>query len=225
MQIKTGKSEMFDEYFTFLSPLVGQNNSKRLLLNYSSLTLMARSSNKELRSHAPNIKPAQIERLRSAFNVGKAIAQEKTPNYKTIMNSKGIADAVRWHFRFSRVEQFYVLSIDISRNLISVDCVAEGNVKNVSVAPREVFAPAISHQADYVALCHNHPSGDPTPSDADIKVTKHLAQTGRHLGIFVLDHVVLGLPSERRKRDYCSLKDMDLVNFREYQEIGASLPR
>jgi DNA repair protein RadC len=76
------------------------------------------------------------------------------------------------------------------------------------VHAREVFKPAISAQAAAIVLVHNHPSGDPTPSEADIKVTRDLIRGGQLLKIEVLDHVILGRATPERTKDYVSLREL-----------------
>ena len=74
--------------------------------------------------------------------------------------------------------------------------------------PREVFFPAISRRAAAIALVHNHPSGDSTPSEADIRVTRDLIRAGQLLKIEVLDHIILGRSTEERPKDYSSLREL-----------------
>ena len=70
--------------------------------------------------------------------------------------------------------------------------VSVGSLNSSSAHPREVFSDAIRKGASAVILCHNHPSGDPTPSDVDIRITKQLAESGKILGITVADHIIIG---------------------------------
>lgn len=74
--------------------------------------------------------------------------------------------------------------------------------------PREVFKSAIAANAASLVLVHNHPSGDPTPSEADIKVTRDLIRAGQLLKIEVLDHVIIGRATENRPKDYASLREL-----------------
>ena len=76
------------------------------------------------------------------------------------------------------------------------------------VHPREVFRAAIAANAASVVLVHNHPSGDPTPSEADIKVTRDLIRAGQLLKIEVVDHVILGRATAERPKDYASLREL-----------------
>ena len=74
--------------------------------------------------------------------------------------------------------------------------------------PREVFKSAISSNAAAIVLAHNHPSGDPTPSEADVKVTRDLIRAGQLLKIEVLDHVIIGRATSDRPKDYVSLREL-----------------
>ena len=95
-----------------------------------------------------------------------------------------------------------------NHQLIRVDQVSQGTLDTILVHPREVFRSAISASASAIVLAHNHPSGDPTPSEADIKVTRDLIRAGQVLKIDVLDHVILGRRSQERSRDYVSLREL-----------------
>ena len=85
---------------------------------------------------------------------------------------------------------------------------AEGSLNSSIVHPREVMIPAIKESAASIVLIHNHPSGDPTPSRADIQVTRDLIRAGQLMKIDVLDHIILGQRNTERDRDYVSLKEM-----------------
>jgi DNA repair protein RadC len=79
---------------------------------------------------------------------------------------------------------------------------------SVEIHPREVFNPIITARASAVVLAHNHPSGDPSPSEADIRITRDLVRAGRLLRIEVLDHIILGQKHEGRQRDFVSLREL-----------------
>src|SRR5262249_19214176 len=94
------------------------------------------------------------------------------------------------------------------RKLVRIDNISEGTLDTILVHPREVFKPAIAANAAAIILVHNHPSGDPSPSEADIKVTRDLIRAGQLLKIDVLDHVILGRATEERPKDYVSLREL-----------------
>jgi DNA repair protein RadC len=106
------------------------------------------------------------------------------------------------------VEHFQVVLLNTRRRLIRVERISQGTLDTILVHPREVFKSAISANASAIILAHNHPSGDPTPSEADVKVTRDLIRAGQLLKIEVLDHVIIGRATEQRPKDYVSLREL-----------------
>jgi len=89
-----------------------------------------------------------------------------------------------------------------------VEPISQGTLDTILVHPREVFKSAIAANAAALVLVHNHPSGDPTPSEADIKVTRDLIRAGQLLKIEVLDHIIIGRATPERVKDYMSLREL-----------------
>lgn len=89
-------------------------------------------------------------------------------------------------------EAFVVFILNTRRRILGHNLVALGGLDNVAVHPREVFRPAIVAAGSAIILAHNHPSLDPTPSDADLRVTRDLVRAGQLLKIEILDHVIVG---------------------------------
>ena len=94
------------------------------------------------------------------------------------------------------------------RKLIRIVTLSNGTLDSLHIHPRELFREAIVCRASAVILAHNHPSGDPHPSEADIRITRELIRAGQLLKIEVADHLILGKLSEQRDRDYISLREM-----------------
>ena len=90
------------------------------------------------------------------------------------------------------VEQFHVLYLDRKNRIISDELLSTGTVDHVPVYPREVIKRALMLNASALILIHNHPSGDPTPSMADIEMTKKIVDAGQRLGVAVHDHIIVG---------------------------------
>ena len=112
------------------------------------------------------------------------------------------------HPYFNRdVECFVALLLNTRRRLLGHCLIATGTLDTILVHAREVFRPAIIGAAAAVVLMHNHPSGDPTPSEADIKVTRDLVRGGQLLKIEVLDHIVMGQGGDGQK-GYSSLREL-----------------
>jgi DNA repair protein RadC len=146
--------------------------------------------------------------LLSAFALARRMAAEIGREAPLLDNPGSVADLLREQNRAYQVEHFQVVLLNTRRRLISVENVSQGTLDTILVHAREVFKSAIAASASALVLVHNHPSGDPTPSEADIKVTRDLIRAGQVLKIEVLDHVILGRRTEQRAQDYVSLKEL-----------------
>jgi DNA repair protein RadC len=146
--------------------------------------------------------------LQSAFTLARRMAQEIQREAPTLDTPERIADLLREQNRQYTVENFQIILLNTRRKLIHLEKISQGTLDTLLVHPREVFKPAIIANAAAVVLAHNHPSGDPTPSEADIKVTRDLIRAGQLLKIEVLDHVILGRATQERARDYVSLREL-----------------
>ncbi|MBX3577837.1 MAG: DNA repair protein RadC [Rhizobiaceae bacterium] len=111
----------------------------------------------------------------------------------------------RTSMAFEPREQFRVLFLDKKNALIADEVQQVGTVDHTPVYPREVVARALQHGATAIILVHNHPSGDPTPSKADIDMTRTIIDTARPLGIAVHDHIIVG------KKGHASMKGLLLI--------------
>lgn len=109
-------------------------------------------------------------------------------------------------------ETFHVLILNAKNNLVNRHMVTIGLADASLVHPREVFRPAIVENASAIVLTHNHPSGDPTPSAEDIRITKQLIEAGRLLNIAVQDHVIIGKATESSK-GFFSMRESGLCDF------------
>ena len=108
-------------------------------------------------------------------------------------------------------EHFLAIILDVKHHIKGFYTVSIGLLDRSQVHAREVFRNAIIQGASRIILAHNHPSGDPTPSAQDISCTRSVVDAGKIVGIEVLDHVVIGLPSPRRPRDYLSFREEGLM--------------
>lgn len=108
----------------------------------------------------------------------------------------------------SETENFWTYHLNTRSRIIGINLVAHGTLDTLLVHPREVFRPACVGNAAAVVLLHNHPSGDPSPSEADIKVTRDLIRAGQMLKIEVLDHVIIGQATTESPVGYVSLREL-----------------
>ena len=105
-------------------------------------------------------------------------------------------------------ENFGVLCLNTRRRAIGFEIISNGTLDTILVHARQVFRPAIVMNAAALVIFHNHPSGDPTPSEADIKVTRDLVRAGQLLKIEILDHLILGQATADRPKDWASLREL-----------------
>jgi DNA repair protein RadC len=116
---------------------------------------------------------------------------------------------IRTHPYFNPdVECLVVLMLNTRRRLIGHHLVSTGTLDTILVHPREVYRCAVIAAAAAIILMHNHPSGDPSPSDADIRVTRDLIRAGQTMKLELTDHIVMGEASPERPRGYHSLREL-----------------
>jgi DNA repair protein RadC len=139
----------------------------------------------------PGIGPARAAALVAAFELGRRAA-EAAPSGAAIRGPEDVLAQVRDLAR-ARKEHFVVLLLNARHEMQCREVISIGSLNASIVHPREVFQPAILHSAAAVVLVHNHPSGDPEPSEEDLSITKRLVQVGEVVGISVLDHVIVGV--------------------------------
>jgi DNA repair protein RadC len=106
----------------------------------------------------------------------------------------------------SAVENLVVVVVNTRRRIVGHFHISTGTLDTILVHPREVFRPAILSNAAGIVIMHNHPSGDASPSEADVKVTRELMRAGQMLKIDVLDHIIMGRPNP--DKDYMSLREL-----------------
>lgn len=180
---------------------------EQMLQKFGTLDNLARASVTDLRQ-VKGVGRDKAVTLVAAFTLARKMAAEIRRESPMLDNPDAIADLLREENRAYEVEHFQVVLLNTRRRLIDVAQVSKGTLDTILVHPREVFKSAIAANASAIVLVHNHPSGDPTPSEADIKVTRDLIRAGQVLKIEVLDHVILGTRSQGRNQDYASLREL-----------------
>jgi len=181
---------------------------KQLFQRYGSLDALARASWKEL-AEEPGIGPDKAVTLVAAFTLARRLVQELHAESPLLDTPEAVAALMREEARACQAEVFQAVLLNTRRRLVGRPVkIADGTLDTILVHPREVFKPAITANAAAVVLVHNHPSGDPTPSEADIKVTRDLIRAGQLLKIEVLDHVIIGRATQERPKDYVSLREL-----------------
>jgi DNA repair protein RadC len=180
---------------------------RQLLAKYRTLDALSRASLDELRQ-IKGIGRDKAVTLKAAFTLARKMAAEIRAESPVLDTPERIADLLREDSRSQEVEYFRVVLLNTRRRMIGLENISHGTLDTILVHPREVFKRAIAANASAIVLVHNHPSGDPTPSEADIKVTRDLIRAGQLLKIDVLDHVIIGKTTAERSKDYVSLREL-----------------
>ncbi len=148
---------------------------------------------------------SKASRIIAGLELGKRLSSVDKLNDACISSPQSIADFLFEHFRNSHKEEFSIILLNTKNRIIGVETVSVGTINQSLAHPREVFRHAIMKNANSIILTHNHPSGDPEPSEADIHITQRLVKAGEYIGIRVLDHIIVG------DRRYTSLREKNLV--------------
>src|ERR1700745_905897 len=170
--------------------------ARELLNKYKSFAELTRCSVNELKAlkAIKGIGPAKALELVAAFNLGKRFAQE--PLFQQKLDSPElIHELLGREMRMLRTEALRVVLLDTRYRLMRVESVSVGSMNESIAHPREIFRPALTYSAYAVIVVHNHPSGDPSPSQTDHSLTRRLAEAAELLQIKLLDHIIIGAPS------------------------------
>lgn len=129
----------------------------------------------------------------------------KTTKALKVTSPTNVVDIFMEEMRVLNKEYLKVIVLDTKKNIITIKDISIGSLNSSIVHPREVFIEAIKAGGDSIVICHNHPSGDPTPSKNDIQITRRLHECGKLMGIELVDHIIIG------DRKYESLKERGLI--------------
>ncbi len=184
--LRTGKAGK--NVIEIASQILTKHSRKRLLqMTYQDLLKIS------------GIDSAKATTLLAAFELSKRALKVNDTNLPTLNNAKD-AVAQLTDIRDLKKEHFVVLYLNAKNQLLHKETISMGTLNANLVHPREAFEPAVRHLAAQVVIAHNHPSGDPEPSEDDLEITKRLVEAGKILGIEVVDHIIVG------KTTYRSLK-------------------
>jgi DNA repair protein RadC len=181
------------------------NIAQDLLSKFHNLKAIAEASIEEL-CQIEGIGIAKACQIKAALELGKRVDTFPEDAQKiTIKTTQDVLKAVRQKLKDKKNESFLLLLLDTRNQLIRPAEISRGSLDATVVHPREVFKEAITASAASVICVHNHPSGNPEPSDDDLNLTKRLVQAGNLLGIEVLDHIIIG------SQEHYSLKSHNLL--------------
>lgn len=178
--------------------------AKALIARFGNLAGVLSAEVREL-AEVPGMGEASAAALKIVPEAAKRLAREELVDRPVITSWDQLMTYCRITVAREKVERFHLLFLDRKNRLIADEAQQRGTVDHTPVYPREVVKRALELGASAIILVHNHPSGDPTPSKADIAVTKQIRDAAEQLGIQIHDHVVIG------KSGHASFKSLGLL--------------
>ncbi|HDY73013.1 MAG TPA: JAB domain-containing protein [Candidatus Jorgensenbacteria bacterium] len=185
---KTGKNVI-----EIASQILAKHSKKRILqMTYQDMLKIS------------GIDSAKATTLLAAFELSKRALEVNDTNLTTISTAKDVV-AQLTELRNSKKEHFVALYLNARDQLVHKETISIGTLNANLVHPREIFEPALKYLAANITVAHNHPSGDPKPSEDDLEITKRLVKAGKMMGIELLDHVIVS------KNSHFSFKEKQLI--------------
>ena len=189
--LRTGKAGK--NVIEIASQILSKYSKKRLLqMTYDDLSKIS------------GIDSAKATTLLAAFELSKRALEVNDTNLPVINTAKDAAVQLT-DMRDLKKEHFVVLYLNAKNQLVHKETISMGTLNANLVHPREVFEPALKYSAAQIIVAHNHPSGDPKPSEDDLEVTKRLTEAGKMMGIELMDHVIVS------KNSHFSFKEEKLL--------------
>lgn len=182
--------------------------ASQMIREFGSLSGLSRATVPEL-SRIRGVGLAKASQLAAAFGLGQRLVAE------TLTRTKIDSPEIVFHLLGQEMtalsqEALRVILLNTRYHLIKIESVSLGSVNESIAHPREIFRAAIHHAAYALIVVHNHPSGDPSPSEADHRLTRRLAEAAQLLQINLLDHVIIGAPAKERA-PYFSFKEAGVL--------------
>lgn len=175
-----------------------------LSLNDKGLSNLTSVSLKQL-MEVKGIGLCKASQILASIEIGKRIKRWSAEEKIRVSSPDILVNLISDEMRFLNKEHFDIAILDTKNQIIAIENISKGTLNASIVHPRDVFHAAINRSANSIILIHNHPSGDPTPSDEDINITCRLVDAGDLIGIKVLDHIIIG------DNRYVSFKEKNLI--------------
>lgn len=176
-----------------------------LIAHFGSLKNLSTATVGEITT-IKGIGPAKACQIASAFELGRRASGHMDVRKPKITSPDILADLLMSSLTDQKQEVFMTALLNAKNELMRTVTVTTGTLTASLIHPRETFRPAIADGCFSIILVHNHPSGDPEPSDEDVKITRKLVDAGTLLGIKVLDHIVIG------NNSFTSMKDRGIIS-------------
>ncbi len=166
--------------------------AQHLLSTFGGLRGLARTTPLELQQRVKGLGPAKAAQLMAALEIGRRLARATPDERPKVTSPEDAATLLMPDMAHLEQEVMRVILLDTRNHVMGITTVYRGSLNTAVVRVGELFRDAVRTNAAAIIVAHNHPSGDPTPSPEDVRVTRDLVAAGRLLDIKVLDHLVIG---------------------------------
>ncbi len=182
---------------------------RELMRKYSTLTALSRADPAEWQN-VSGVGPVKASHLTAIFELGRRMALEAYDS-QPVVGPEDVQRLLFAEMKSLRTESMRVVLLDQRRRLITVEEVYRGTRNSCMADPAELLRYPIIHSASYFIVVHNHPSGDPWASDADVQATKKLRKAAETVGIKLADHVIIGSVTSECPQGYFSFKESGFI--------------
>ena len=165
--------------------------AKRVTYKYNTLKELSKASIKDLKT-IKGIGNSKAIELLSAFEIGKRVNNESFMTQNKLHSPESIYLYLKSDLEMKTQEHFIALYLNTKGELLKKETLFIGSLNSSLIHPREIFKHAVLNSAAAIIICHNHPSGDPTPSKQDLEITKLIHKNSLMMDIELLDHIIIG---------------------------------
>lgn len=183
---------------------------QRLLRDHKSLRDLSRLEPAVL-SKIKALGPAKTAKLAAAFELGRRATQQPSHEEVILDGPRRIYEYIGPEMQALGHESVRIILLNTRLAVIRAEEVFKGSLNECISHPRDLLRKALVHNAHAFVLIHNHPSGDPTPSDADRRITRRLREGSEATGVLLQDHIIIGTPAESRAVPYFSFREHGLL--------------
>lgn len=215
--MRHGRSSLSDEELIALFLHTGLQGcpvlelAARIKKAAGSLANLGSMDAREIMECCKGIGPAKATTLAAAFELGQRAVRENLERTE-LRSPRTVYDYLIGDLRYETEENLILLMLDSRKQLIRRSLIARGTLTSVPANPRSIFRAALISNAACIIMAHNHPSGDPAPSNADVELTKAIAQCGELMRIPLFDHIILGTEAPGRALPYYSFRKNNFLH-------------
>ena len=178
--------------------------AQELVMGFGNVKAIGQATLEQL-CQIKGIGPAKAAQIKACFELAKREELDTDEENFDVKSPEAVFKVISSSIKDKAREHFKLILLNSRNRKIGISSISTGTLTTSLVHPREVFREALAHSAASVILAHNHPSGDPEPSEDDLKITRKLVESGKILGVEVIDHIIIG------KNNFYSFREKGLI--------------